>query len=785
MINMKKKLFLIAIVFFVCLMSLSASGSKENTGKRADNATIDALGTNAEWIYLNDDGSYTYVKKVENEDQPIDSIGYRYTDKKGQTVTVYTTEEQNLYSSWMTTLADALDNITFRLVMAIHPFPNILFQMYDTTSFGNSRDFTMKSDDRTAQFSTSDLLISNSFYDSTITSDNRVGNEWKVSIAEDASTTGSSSKQYTKWSVVTVLFITFFVGEMLFMTIYGYVTGTTENVLKEIAKKAGITLALFLLVSALPFLVESMRYGFFRIAATFYGDIATNYYSDAGIEESLTDPGEVFQLPGSFVRQMRVFFSRLTNTQGDQALSEAMGDTTNKDYNFFQKLLIWLLLLVFRFFMFFVVLKAALHIAVNVIEVYLLLGLTMILVPFSTFEPLKPVGAKCIMSLVSNVLECFILIVILTCIVPSCVIVCSELLDGLSGYQNEDLYVSQLTVTECPGMTEERVVKENVIITGSEYTMLILNLDYMTKSYRVGFAYIPSLDQNASTVTITENLANAADTEGIDYLFQISPTALEGVTLAKRLSSELPEILNNPCWTRSGADSYNVDTVFPEKLHKETPKQTVYDIMKVFYWNISTLLNQGKTYSGSNDQRSEFVSLMAESLNGNKQFMESYNTILNYRATMMEYSSGTSANAFRKAIGTFQDAKAYTRAAGTVKKSQSKTATFFGQLLICFMAMYIPCFFVQQSTQITNSLMNGTAAMESFANATGNMLRTVGQGVKTVANVTAQTAGTGAKLYNNHYANAANKATIENNKQSSGSGTSTRPQSPQSELQGK
>ncbi len=781
---MKKKLFLIAIVFFVCLMSLSASGSKENTGKRADNATIDALGTNAEWIYLNDDGSYTYVKKVENEDQPIDSVGYRYTDKKGTTVTVYTTEEQNLYSSWMTSLANALDNITFRLVMAIHPFPNILFQMYDTTSFGNSRDFTMKSDDRTAQFSTSDLLISNSFYDSTITSNNRIGNEWKVSIAEDASTTGSSSKQYTKWSVVTVLFVTFFVGEMLFMTIYGYVTGTTENVLKEIAKKAGITLALFLLVSALPFLVESMRYGFFRIAATFYGDIATNYYSDAGIEESLTDPGEVFQLPGSFVRQMRVFFSRITNTQGDQALSEAMGDSGK--YNIFLKLLIWLLLLVFRFFMFFVVLKAALHIAVNVIEVYLLLGLTMILVPFSTFEPLKPVGAKCVMSLVSNVLECFILIVILTCIVPSCVIVCSELLDGLSGYQNEDIYVSQLTVTECPGMTEERVVKDNLIITGSEYSMLILDLDYVrngNSNYRVGFAYIPSLDQNASTVTITANLANIADTEGIDYLFQISPTELTKVSLSGENESKFLKILANPCWEKSGADSYNVDTVFPETLHKETPRQTICDIMKVFYWNLNTLLRQGKTYSGSNDQRSEFVTLMAESLNSNKQFMENYNTVLNYRATMMEYYAATSANAFKKAIGTFQDAKAYTRAAGTVTKSQSKTATFFGQLLICFMAMYIPCFFVQQSTQITNSLMNGTAAMESFANATGNMLKTVGQGVKTLATWGAQLAGTGAKLYNNHYANAANKAITENNKQSSGSGTSTQPQSPQGELQ--
>ena len=41
----------------------------------------------------------------------------------------------------------------------------------------------------------------------------------------------------------------------------------------------------------------------------------------------------------------------------------------------------------------------------------------------------------------------------------------------------------------------------------------------------------------------------------------------------------------------------------------------------------------------------------------------------------------------------------------------------FLQLTLVFLGLFLPSYFVQQSTQITNALMNGTAGMESLANA--------------------------------------------------------------------
>ena len=50
------------------------------------------------------------------------------------------------------------------------------------------------------------------------------------------------------------------------------------------------------------------------------------------------------------------------------------------------------------------------------------------------------------------------------------------------------------------------------------------------------------------------------------------------------------------------------------------------------------------------------------------------------------------------------------------------TSFMFLQITLVFLGLFLPSYFVQQSTQITNALMNGSAGMESLANAMGHTL---------------------------------------------------------------
>ena len=54
---------------------------------------------------------------------------------------------------------------------------------------------------------------------------------------------------------------------------------------------------------------------------------------------------------------------------------------------------------------------------------------------------------------------------------------------------------------------------------------------------------------------------------------------------------------------------------------------------------------------------------------------------------------------------------------GNTMTDDQITSAMFLQLTLVFLGLFLPSYFIQQSTQITNALMNGTAGMESIANA--------------------------------------------------------------------
>ena len=773
-----KKIITTGILLLLFCTVLSANGTKVNNNYTVTTySEVEKLGgTELEWIKLDENGNITFEEAQEGESQPVGNeyIGYRYKASNGKLRYCYTTKEQSLLGNWFDILSDSINMITFRLVMAIHPFPSVLFQMYDTSSIKNSTSgYTMKSDrNKTGTFDADYLLISNDFYNSNKLSDNRDSqNSWRVSIAEAAGN-GTASElltannytdygstnspyQHAKWSVVTILFLTCFVAEIIFITVYGYITGDTENIFKELASKAGITLALFVLVSALPFLLESMRYGFCTLVDIFYAPVSESYYNEQELRNTITDSGELFQLPGNFIRQMKTFFVRTNTDTTQKALSDYIG--TAEGYsgkNFFISLLVWLLMLIFRFFMFFAVLKAALHIAMNIVEVYLLLSLTMILTPFACFEPLKPIGAKCVMSLVTNLIECFVIMVIIICIIPAVVTVCTNILDGTVSLEQGETIVSYADVTyssdvETYGVNDKRVNSNNTdsiaFMANSEFIMLYFNT---SMNYRVGILY----GVESSDFTFSSALKNYMEALKINFIFEVGSFATyDDITLEALESSHVHELSGT---TYSG----NEDKIYKDynsgvkNIKPKVKRDAVLKIIKDYFYPIVKLYmngSSGMTIQGDLTLRRQFVNGVKNYLAANDGFIKALATVNTGSFLLGTHyigSGNTVASVYntKTTIAGFSEAVEFTLANGGSSKNEETSVHWLSQLLVCFMGMYIPIFFVQQSTQITNSLMNGSAAMESFANSMSNMVHQTTSAAKSIGKSVMSGAGAAA-----------------------------------------
>lgn len=85
--------------------------------------------------------------------------------------------------------------------------------------------------------------------------------------------------------------------------------------------------------------------------------------------------------------------------------------------------------------------------------------------------------------------------------------------------------------------------------------------------------------------------------------------------------------------------------------------------------------------------------------------------------------------------------------------TEQATALMFLQFTLIFMSMFLPCYFVQQSTHITNSLLNGTAGLESLANATSDVIGRTSRGIQRAAGGLVSGVGNIARGINTHNSN--------------------------------
>ena len=746
--------------------STSGTNPGTNPGTNSVNTTTDTTATGSQdyWIVANGDGTLTMVPYTNGNIIPPGAVGKKTLLEDGKVKVDYFNESESWLGESIGDIAKAIDQIVFRIALAIHPFPVSMFQLYGLTAFGNNLhgvDLTMKpTEDKIHSFNTDYLLISNEYYKSSYLKVNDVTvategvsvgtgnslNRWKLPIAEGEGLTGENMFEFTKWKTIVMLFATCFAAEILFMAIYGYATGSSEDgdssLMKNVAKKIAITLMLMVLVSALPFLLEAFRVGLFEIAESFYGQAAYKSYSElagAGYINAKDIPVDsdgrlteknIFKLPGMFLLSMRDMFARTTSDPMDKALSKQMlkSDAEEGLRSLFVKLVVWILITIYRFLMFFVTLKATIHIAKNVLEVYLLLSLVMILVPFSVFTPLKTVGSKCVMSLVSNLVECFIILVIIITIIPAIKVTIVTLLNytieiTVSG-------TSEITATYQLG-SSPTVEKHNLkLVTGDRFVVLFAETGEAKNKMAICWTPVgadgseaPGYEKNEDLKTVVKgegawlvmDISNltpltssaespyVSDTNIRDF-YEITTPNVNKITGNTIVLNEADRCIT---WGENGKSTYNSDSFSTALINdaKKGVKPTLADnfgrgLLSALPYDWNSTMPQRET------RTQEIWNLMIGEGSENVMMRQALAKLINPTWTDINLIS----------INDVSQVKEYASDGNTMTDDQITSAMFL-QLTLVFLGLFLPSYFIQQSTQITNALMNGTAGMESIANA--------------------------------------------------------------------
>ena len=304
----------------------------------------------------------------------------------------------SVVTTGMNSIANAFDAATGTFAMALTPFPNILIDFYTTNAEGNEIPSNIKLSNA--------LLIGKDYYDDST-------ENVQITFNNNTFTGTTNSAQKSSWNMITVLFLTFFAAEIIFSTIYGYLTDRESGILKDIITKAIICLLLFVLVSALPFLIEAFRLGFFTMAKTITG-IEEKTAPAGSARAALLDRmvnASVFEYPGLLIRNLAYAIDALdpTNVGGinlyDYVAMPGWDVTTG--------VLVKLFYLGLRVIACVLIIFSAFHVMLNVCEVYLLLGITACVTPFVVFSPLKFLGEKAVMSLFSNMMELFVILIVI------------------------------------------------------------------------------------------------------------------------------------------------------------------------------------------------------------------------------------------------------------------------------------------------------------------------------------------------------------------------------------
>jgi len=378
--------------------------------------------------------------------------------------------------------SELFDYATAELCIAVHPFPSVLKAFTDIDAqdsvfgklSGNSgQRIGVLQNKPLSQVEESDFLLSSTSRSSF--TDSNLGNLFMTLTDEDGNTTKlirNIDSENKSWGVITYLFLIFTILEVLYVTIRGYLVDE-ENLIRKIITRLLVAGILFLVLMALPALVELFRIGFFSLAQTITAPLV---FSD------IVEADSVFQLPGGVLRCT----SKLLRSMGPDAMGwnlntqlekTAMGFPDNFG-EWFLKLMMRLLYFILNIFVMVLSLLSAFSIMANIIEVYVLLAIVMCLVPFQVFTGTRYiVGENMIKSLFANIIELFVIMVIIGTTANAAEVIAKM---GLVYITNPEYYPVTVTIdtTKIPDEGSSQVFKQTGQTDGKHGLSLIFYMHF-------------------------------------------------------------------------------------------------------------------------------------------------------------------------------------------------------------------------------------------------------------------------------------------------------------------
>ena len=299
----------------------------------------------------------------------------------------------------LTSLASVMDHVTRVMAYQLSPFPSVM-QWFDGK--GKTADDLRKNS------------VESFGYDATALGKAYDGARTTASGGLASSSTDDGEK--TRWSLVSSLFVILLVCESIWTAIRAYFN-KDDDTLKFLFTDIVTCVVLYLLCAAVPFIVQASVFGFQRMAY-----VMSTGSMDMGDDEVASS--QIYRLPGDVIRESSdvLYFldARSLSYTNDWSLDQVQDENGHGILWFLNHGLagvlergaIWMIYTAMKIIASLIIIRVALHVMLNVLEVYLLIGAVMCLIPFRVFSPTKWLGQGALRSLASNIVELFVIFLI-------------------------------------------------------------------------------------------------------------------------------------------------------------------------------------------------------------------------------------------------------------------------------------------------------------------------------------------------------------------------------------
>ncbi|MGN1189138.1 MAG: hypothetical protein ACI4SL_01945, partial [Candidatus Ornithospirochaeta sp.] len=534
-----KRLLVIVLLFLVVISPLFSQGGKERA---------EEIVSSSESLYpTTPDASSETLAELILIEPPMD-------------------EDLGVIESFIWTISNTLDKITEGLCLSLTPFPQAINLFYE-------KDFKVTGQNSYDSFSLEDEDV--------FMSRNTTGVEATAFDSMVRTKTPESQKKTV--NMVFVIIGSLFLAEIVLTIVYSYITGGEDPLLKTIMAKFVTAIFIGALIMALPFLMEALKYGFRKAVEILAWD---NLGGDIKILGDAIGEVSTFHYPGLYFRLITGQLEHLDLTTAGISFDGTIAGPV-------QTGIAWLIFMVVKLGIVIIALFTSLHIAFNVIEIYILIPLALILLPWQLFKPLSFIGSGVIKSLISNIIQLTVISFVILSIVPITASVTNSLWQ--SATEGENIKDAAFIVTT---MNEERnanLQSDGILALSFSYSGKTTVLDL--SSINLSATYPRSSSSSKTPFTAKEILKNTGlycsviyseDLDGsvictvtpqftplgsvdreawTDFMAANSETLVKEIQewIPKKIEEKYPEISKLQGWSRNVSlktDSFDYSTSF-------------------------------------------------------------------------------------------------------------------------------------------------------------------------------------------------------------------------------